>query len=73
MKKEKRISLSELQGSLQKHLHYDDPDFAFTVLLYGWCKKMHHSTNWLSDVKSRGWMSLEMARDFAQYCGYELV
>ena len=21
------------------------------VLLYGWCKKRQHSTNWLSDVK----------------------
>lgn len=73
MKKEERISMSELQGSLQKQLHYDDPDFAFEVLLYGWCKKRHHSTNWLSDVKKRGWMSMELAREFAAYCGYELV
>jgi hypothetical protein len=71
MKEQKRIRLEELREGLQAHLHYQDPDFAFEVLLYGWCKNRHHKTNWLSDVKRRGWLTLVMARDFADYCGYK--
>ena len=48
-------------------------DFAMEVLLYGWCKKKKHNLNWLSDVKRRGWLSLELARDFAEYCGCMMV
>ena len=73
MKKEQKIQLSFLKERLQSRLHYDDPEYAFDVLLYGWCKHRKHRTNWLSDVKRRGWLSLAMARDFAAYCGYELV
>jgi len=73
MKVEKRISLDMLRERLQSRLHYQNPAFAFEVLLYGWCKKRQHSTNWLSDVKRRGWLTLSMARDFADYCGYMFV
>ena len=73
MKKEQKIQLSFLKERLQSRLHYDDSEYAFGVLLYGWCKHRKHRTNWLSDVKRRGWISLTMARDFAAYCGYELV
>ena len=73
MKKETRISLPVLRDRLQSRLHYDDPDFALEVLLYGWSKHRGHRTNWLSDVKRRGWISQTMAHDFAEYCGYELV
>ena len=73
MREEKKISLDALRGSLQSHLHYDDPEFAFEVLLYGWCKRRGHSTNWLSDVKRRGWLTQSSARDFASYCGYEIA
>ena len=69
MKPENKIALSVVLEKLQNRMSYEHPDFAFNVLLYGWCKKRKHSTNWLSDVKRRGWMSLEMARDFAGYCG----
>jgi hypothetical protein len=54
-------------------MHYSHPDFAFEVLLYGWCKHRRHSTNWLCDVRRRGWLTLASARDFADYCGYMLV
>ena len=73
MKEEKRICLDYLRERQQSRIHYQDPDFAFEVLLYGWCKKRKHSTNWLSDVKRRGWLTLAMARDFADYCGYMFV
>ena len=73
MKKEQKIQLSFLKEQLQSRMSYRNPDFAFGVLLYGWCKHRKHRTNWLSDVKRRGWLSLAMARDFAAYCGYELV
>lgn len=73
MKNDSQISLAVLRERLQSRIHYDDPDFAFEVLLYGWCKHGNHSTNWLSDVKRRGWLSQTMARDFAAYCGCELI
>ena len=73
MKEEKKIQLVELRERLQSRLHYEDPEWAFEVLLYGWSKKRGHSTNWLCDVKRRGWMSLALARDFAHYCGYMIA
>ena len=73
MKTEKRISLELIRARLQNRMNYRYPDFALEVLLYGWCKKRQHSTNWLSDVKRRGWLTLSMARDFADYCGYMIV
>ena len=73
MKTEKRISLELIRERLQNRMNYRYPDFALEVLLYGWCKKRQHSTNWLSDVKRRGWLTLPMARDFADYCGYMIV
>ena len=73
MKPEKKIRLEKLRERLQSRMHYRNPEFAFDVLLYGWCKKKNHSTNWLSDVKRRGWMSLYTAREFADYCGYMIV
>ena len=73
MKTEKRIGLELIRERLQNRMNYRYPDFALEVLLYGWCKKRQHSTNWLSDVKRRGWLTLSMARDFADYCGYMIV
>ena len=73
MKNQKKIKLADLRERLQSRLHYDDPEYAFGVLLYGWCKHRKHRTNWLSDVKRRGWISLTMARDFATYCGYMFI
>jgi len=73
MRQGEKIELSVLLERLQNRLNYCHPEFAFDVLLYGWCKKRGHSTNWLSDMKRRGWMSLSMARDFASYCGYMIV
>lgn len=73
MRQGEKIELSLLLKRLQNRLNYRHPDFAFDVLLYGWCKKEGHSTNWLSDMKRRGWLSLAMARDFADYCGYMIV
>jgi hypothetical protein len=54
-------------------MNYQNPEFAFDVLLYGWAKSRKHHRNWLSDVKRRNWMTLPMARDFAHYCGYLFV
>ena len=73
MRQDKKINLSEVRERLQRQMHYSHPEFAFEVLLYGWCKQRHHSTNWLSDVKRRGWLTLASARDFADYCGYMFV
>lgn len=73
MRQEEKIELSLLLERLQNKQNYRNPEFAFDVLLYGWCKKKGHSTNWLSDVRRRGWLSLPMARDFASYCGYMIV
>ena len=73
MKKDVKIELTFLRERLQSRMNYEHPDFAFEVLLYGWNKHRGHSTNWLSDVKRRGWMSRTMARDFASYCGYLFV
>ena len=71
--KGKRIELRTVRDRLQGRMNYRHPDFAMDVLLYGWCKKKGHRTNWLSDMKRRGWMSLAMARDFADYCGYMFI
>lgn len=73
MKNGNKILLQTLRDRLQARLYYQDPDFAFEVLLYGWCKKRKHSTNWLSDVKRRGWLTLPSARNFADYCGCPIV
>ena len=73
MRPQEKIELQTLRDRLQSRMNYRYPDFAFEVLLYGWCKKRHHSTNWLSDVKRRGWLGMAMARDFADYCGYMFV
>jgi len=69
----KKISMNYIQARLQSRMNYEHPDFAFEVLLYGWCKYRKHNKNWLSDVKRRGWLSLAMARDFAAYCGYLFI
>ena len=61
MRQEEKIELSLLLERLQNKQNYRNPEFAFEVLLYGWCKKKGHSTNWLSDVRRRGWLSLPMA------------
>ena len=73
MKQQQRIELTYLCERLQSRMNYQYPECAFNTLLYSWCKKSGHTTNWLSDVKRRGWMSLEMARDFARYCGYMFI
>ena len=73
MKVETKIGLDVLRDRLQSRLHYWYPEWSLEVLLYGWCKKRKHSTNWLCDVKRRGWLTLASARDFAEYCGYMLV
>jgi len=73
MKKEQKILLALLKERLQSRMFYRHPDFAFDVLLYGWCKHRKHTVNWLSDVKRRGWITLTMARDFANYCGYMFI
>ena len=69
----KKVALTYVLERLQSRMHYRYPEFAFDVLLYGWCKKRKHTKNWLSDVKRRGWITLEMARDFAHYCGYMFI
>ena len=71
--KNERIPLDYVRDRLQARMNYRDPQMAFNVLLYGWAKKRKHTTNWLSDVKRRGWMTLAMARDFAHYCGYLFI
>jgi len=73
MKVEKKVQLDVLRDRLQNRLNYRYPEWSFEVLLYGWCKKRKHSTNWLCDVKRRGWLTLVCARDFADYCGYMIV
>ena len=73
MKQKQRIELTFIRDRLQARMNYRHPECAFETLLYSWCKKRGHTTNWLSDVKRRGWMSLEMARDFADYCGYMFI
>lgn len=73
MKKQQKINLNHLCDRLQLRMNYANPSFAFDVLLYGWCKHRRHRTNWLSDVKRRGWLSIAMARDFETYCGYQLL
>jgi hypothetical protein len=73
MRQEEKIGLAYMRERLQNRMHYSHPEFAFDVLMYGWCKQKRHSTNWLSDVRRRGWLSLSMARDFADYCGYMFV
>ena len=73
MKVENRIGLDTIREQLQTMICYQDPEWAFEVLLYGWCKNRGHSTNWLSDVKRRGWLTVALARDFADYCGYKIV
>ena len=73
MKQHQKITLTRLKHALQERMNYDNPDLAFEVLIYGWCKNRKHRTNWLSDVKRRGWISLSMAHDFENYCGYLFI
>ncbi|MBR1878505.1 MAG: hypothetical protein IJ814_05805 [Paludibacteraceae bacterium] len=73
MRPQERIRIDELCARLQNRLKYEDPRRALDVLLYGWCKHRKHDLHWLSDVKRRGWLSIEMARDFAAYCGNMFV
>ena len=69
----KKVALTYILERLQSRMHYAHPEFAFDVLLYGWCRYRKHNKNWLSNVKHRGWMTLDMARDFAHYCGYLFI
>lgn len=68
MKENYKINLHFLTCRLQSIEHYPDPKKAFEILLYGWAKNQHHGTQWLSQAKKRGWLSVSMARSFAQYC-----
>jgi len=68
MSKAPKISLSSMLNKLQAVEHYKRPDIAFDVLLYGWRMQRKQSSAWLHDLRKRDLLSLQRAKNFAQYC-----
>jgi hypothetical protein len=68
-----KVQLEDMKKNLQAQLHYKNPDYAFDILLYGWAKKTKRAANWLSLIKKRGWVSLNMALEIQHYCGYKIL
>ena len=78
-----RIPLSVLRDNLQAIMQYKKPQEAFDALLYGFF--VHKSTIKDRDIvkcsamssvkfaKKSGSMSIKKAREFARYCGYNIV
>ena len=72
------IRLTTIKGQLQAKMHYDDPDKAFDILLYGWFKK-RYKTHDAAVIKrlilKRGWMTEKQADNFTDYCitGWRIV
>ena len=73
MNQNNRVFLSDMKARLQERMHYENPDAAFDALLYGWAKKFHHGTQWLSMVKKRNWVFVTFAEQFEAYCGYKIT
>lgn len=71
MKENNKIQLSILRDRLQSIMNYDDPDYAFDVLLYGFGKKHKYDT-WYNFVVKKGYMRVEDVSLFANYCGYPI-
>lgn len=78
-----RIPLSVLRDNLQAIMQYDEPQEAFEALMYGFF--IHKSkikdrkaakTSAVHSVecaKKSGSMHFNKAREFARYCGYNIV
>ena len=83
MNEKNRIHLSVLRDNLQAIMQYDKPQEAFDALLYGFF--VHKSTikdrglanrsalNSVKRTKHSGTMYIKKAREFARYCGYNIV
>ena len=69
MKQSNKIELTTLRDRLQAIERYDDPDYAFGELLGAWRDDAHKS--WYTGAK--GWLSIDDAKSFSDYVGYNLV
>ena len=72
MNPKRRVALWVLRERLQAIQHYDDPNEAFDILLYGFYKHMHFPRHWRANVLRMGYMSTLVAHEFALYCGYPI-
>ncbi len=73
MNKENKVFLADMRDSLQKQLHYGNPQAAFNDLLYGWCRSEKRTNEFLYQLRKKGWMSRIMAKRFEAYCGYKMT
>ena len=69
MKQTNNIELTLLRERLQAIEHYDDPDYAFGELLGAWREYAHKS----SYTGAKGWLSIDDAKAFSDYVGYDLL
>ena len=73
------IKLTTIKRQLQSRMHYDDPDEAMEVLLYGfgkWLERNKAGTRArITEAKKRGWMTEKQADMFTEYCipGWRIV
>ncbi len=73
MKRKKAIVLiADMKQRLQSIMHYDNPDEAFNILLYGYGNYAHHAPSWRYGVIKAGYLSAYIAHDFAIYVGYPI-
>ena len=66
------VRLADMQRRLQARMNYNNPDYAFNVLLIGFSHYCRHSTGWVGDVRRKGSLAPYIARRFAQYVGYPI-
>ena len=71
MRDNQKIALNEMRNRLQARLHYAHPESAFDALLYGY-ERHSKRIGWARNVRYKGWLSPQIAREFAQYCGYPI-
>ena len=67
-----RVTLVDLRNALQERMNYDNPKYAFDILLNGFYRSQRRSY-YAAFVKKRGYMSLKDAVNFQNYVGYKLV
>lgn len=66
------VSIDAIRDALQARMHYEKPEWAFETLYYGWrLARIHEaqkSVEHFHNIKKRGWMDMDDARSFCNYC-----
>lgn len=68
----RHVSVDAIREALQARMQYEKPDRAFEVLYYGWrlarIHEVQKSAEHFHNILKRGWMDIEDARSFCNYC-----